>query len=84
MTGRELIVYIMENGLEDEPIFKDGKFVGYMTIEEAAIHLGVGVETVKIWTLLYNLYDYIKVGDVIYIPVDAQTPLEMFKNNERG
>ena len=31
MTGRELIVYILENGLENEPIFKNGKPIGFIT-----------------------------------------------------
>ena len=35
MTGRELILYILSNGLENEPVFKDGKFIGFMTEEEA-------------------------------------------------
>ncbi len=44
MTGRELIVYIMQNGLEDEVIFKD-----LLTEEQAAIKFDVGVATIKIW-----------------------------------
>lgn len=46
MTGRDLIVYIMEHGLEDEPIFKDGKFIGFLTIEEAAVKKDVGPATI--------------------------------------
>lgn len=47
MTGRELIIYILENGLEDQQIFENGKFVGFLTIGEAAQKLGYGIETVK-------------------------------------
>ena len=36
MTGRELIVYILQNHLEDEPIVNDGKILGLLTVEEAA------------------------------------------------
>ena len=47
MTGRDLIIYILQNNLEDEEIFKDGKFIGFVTLNEAAVRLNVGVETVK-------------------------------------
>lgn len=50
MTGRDLIVYILSNGLEDEPVFKNGKFIGYLTDAEAAAKLNVGVATV--WALV--------------------------------
>lgn len=29
MTGKELILYILENNLEDSEIFKDGKFLDF-------------------------------------------------------
>lgn len=45
MTGRDLIVYILANHLEDEPIFKDGKFIGTLGIEEAAAKLDAGNAT---------------------------------------
>ena len=41
MTGRDLIIYILENGLEDEPVFKDGKFIGFITTGEAAVQCNV-------------------------------------------
>ena len=47
MTGRELIIYILENGLEDEPVFENGRFIGFLTLGEAAQKLGYGIETVK-------------------------------------
>ena len=41
MTGRDLIIYILENGLEDEPIIQDGmiimKNLGYIPLDEAAL-----------------------------------------------
>ena len=49
MTGKELIIYILQNDLENEEIFKDGVLVGFMDEHEAAINYGVGVETVKLW-----------------------------------
>ena len=43
MTGRELIMYILENHLEDEPVFQNGTFVGYVSDVKFAEILGVGV-----------------------------------------
>lgn len=78
MTGRELILYILANGLEDEPVFSDGKFIGFVTISEAASELGVGVATVSVWISQKRLNGVI-VGENIYIPV---TSLNSFKREE--
>lgn len=47
MTGRELIIYILENGLEDADIFDKGFSSLFITPEEAAIKWGCGSATVK-------------------------------------
>lgn len=52
MTGRDLIIYILQNNLEDEPIFKDEKFIGFMSVEEAAKKFDVGAATIHMW---YNM-----------------------------
>lgn len=49
MTGRDLILYILSNKLEDEPVFKDGKFIGFITVPEAAERMNVGVNTINAW-----------------------------------
>lgn len=49
MTGRELIIYILEHNLEDEEILQDGKLIWLMTEEEAAAKFSVGVSTIKLW-----------------------------------
>lgn len=36
MTGRDLILYILENHLEDEQVFEEGNLLGFITIIEAA------------------------------------------------
>ena len=46
MTGRDLILYILKNNLEDEPVFKDGTFVGFIQVHEAAAKMEVGTATV--------------------------------------
>lgn len=70
MTGRDLIIYILKNDLEDKPIFEDGKFIGFMNVNEAALKFNVGTSTIEIWCIL----DYIPsvtIGENFYIPVDA-------------
>lgn len=52
MTGRELIIYIMSNGLEDKEVIKDGVFVGLISEDEVAVKFGVGVGTVRAWAML--------------------------------
>lgn len=67
MTGKELILYILLNDLEDEVIDKDGKLLGFITVEEMAIKRGVGVETVTAWIKLGQI-NGITIGGVTMIP----------------
>lgn len=72
MTGREFILYILSNNLENEQLFdKDGTFIGFMTIEEAATKFGVGSSTVNTWVLLGRLRA-VMIGNRMYIPVNAE------------
>lgn len=73
MTGRELIIYILENHLEDVPIIDNGQFVGFMTIEETAVLFDVGEHTVRAW-LAMGLLRHVKIGDTFYIPKNAADP----------
>lgn len=73
MTGRDLIIYILQNKLEDESVFKDGKFVGFISTAEAAFRFKVGVETVKTWYRL-DVLKGIEVGDEIFIAADILSP----------
>lgn len=69
MTGRELIVYILENGLENEPVFNNGKFIGFVTAETAAVKKQVGVATIQAWMKL-GIIDGVEVKPGIYIPAN--------------
>lgn len=75
MTGRELILYILENGLEDEEVIKDDKILGFMTVGQVAIKAGVGTATVKAWIVQQRL-PYLKIGNVVYIPANAEIPMK--------
>ena len=68
MTGRELIMYILENHLEDEPVFQNGTFVGYVSDVKFAEMLGVGVATVRAWIMMGRIKDAIMIGDVLFVP----------------
>lgn len=73
MTGRDLILYILQNGLEDEPVFDDGIFLGFMNTHEAAVKFDVGVATVVTW---YNMgmLPGIRIGESVYIPANVEKP----------
>lgn len=73
MTGRDLIVYILNNNLENEEVFKDGIFFGLIDENEVAIKFDVGVATVKAWYDL-NMIKGIKIGDSIFFLKDVDDP----------
>lgn len=75
MTGRDLIVYILQNGLEDRPVFEDGELIGFMTAIEAAIKFDVGLATIRVW-INEGLLDGIRIGEEIYIPANSVRPNE--------
>lgn len=65
MTGRDLIVYILQKNLEDEPILKNGSIVGFMNENEAAVKFEVGLSTIKVWHEL-GMLTGTKIGDSIF------------------
>ena len=74
MTGRDLIIYILANNLENEPAFKDGKFIGFLTVNEAAERLFVGNATIRAWVEL-GMLDAVRPVEDMYIPVTCNTML---------
>lgn len=75
MTGRELILYILENGLEDEPVFKNGRFIGFLTAGEVALQTNVGVATVHAWIKNKNIPGVL-VSEGLYIPGNYKAPVD--------
>lgn len=71
MTGKELIIYILANGLEDQPVFDNGEFIGFVSIGKAAEMLDVGRETVKAWIKLGTIKNVVEFGDEILIPAKS-------------
>lgn len=70
MTGRDLIIYILENKLEDKRVFENGTFLGFITPTEAASKMGVGVATVFTWIFRGQL-EHVKIGELYLIPADC-------------
>lgn len=66
MTGRDLIIYILANGLEDTHIKVDMESLNFLTTREAAIKFEVGEATIRTWYKL-GMIDGFKVDDKIYI-----------------
>lgn len=75
MTGKDLIMYILLNDLEDAPIFEDGKFIGFITEEEAAVKFGVGTATIRVWINQEKL-DGFRINDAVYISANATNPMD--------
>lgn len=65
MTGKDLILYILQNNLENEVIIKDGVFIWWMTEEEAAVKFNVGVSQIKAWYAC-GMLSGTKIGDQLY------------------
>lgn len=66
MTGRELIIWILENKLEDKELLKDGEIYGFTSIEKAAAELEFGPATVRAMMLEEGMSPC-NIGDKMYI-----------------
>lgn len=80
MTGRDLIIYILQNGLEDEPVYENGKLLGFMNEMEAAIKFGVTTATIRAWVSM-KMLDGVWIGHSLYIPANAENPM---KNGDKN
>ena len=76
MTGRELIMYILQNGLEDKPIFENNKLIAHLTVEEFAIRHGVGRATVYAWIWEHRI-EPLLIGTRYYIPITTSPPADL-------
>lgn len=65
MTGKELILYILQHDLENEIVIKDGIFVWLMDEEEAAAKFNVGVSTIRAWYIC-RMLSGTKICDRLY------------------
>lgn len=65
MTGRDLIIYILQNHLEDMEILTDSSHM-FLTVEEAAVKYGTGVATIKAM-INRNILKGMKIGETYLI-----------------
>lgn len=79
MTGKELIIYILQNNLENEVVFSNGIFTSIINVEEAAAKFGVGVATVRAWYQLGMIPGF-TLGGSIFFMKDVENPM-LDKNN---
>lgn len=73
MTGKELILYILQNNLEDTIVLNGGVFIGFMTEEEAAVKFDVGIQTIRAWYYC-NWLKGTQIGDSLYFLKDVADP----------
>lgn len=81
MTGRDLILYILENNLEDELVFNKGKLLGFMNAVEAATKFNVGLSTIKVWMDTGKL-PYLRIGSYFFIPSLTKDPRDKMEGVE--
>lgn len=82
MTGRELIIYILQNNLEDEIVLGDGFIAGFMTESEFAEKCSVGIETVRLWNQL-GIVNGFNFNCALYFRKDTPDPLKGVSTNEQ-
>ena len=73
MTGRELIVFIMQNKLEDKVMFE------LMSEAEAAAKFNVGVATIKVWHEHGYITGGLEIGGILYFLKDTPDPRKEVK-----
>lgn len=87
MTGRDLIVYILTNHLENVEI-RNGKLMvsgnDFMKDEQVASILGVGMATIKVWYENDYFEGAWREEGVIYIPKDEVIRILSEKFKEAG
>ena len=75
MTGRDLITYILQNGLEDEEVFKIiFNSSAVLSIYQAAEKFNVGIATINAWVTAGYLKAFVVKGE-LKIPADAEPVL---------
>ena len=73
MTGRDLIIYILQNRLEEEQVFSDHGFLDFMTVEEVAAKFDVGSETIKLWYAM-KFISGVELCGSLFFPRDIKDP----------
>lgn len=75
MTGRELIIYILKNNLEDKELFDSDLSPLFMTAEKAATEWNCGTATVKAMVEIGKVKG-IKIVNDYFILASQSNPFE--------
>lgn len=70
MTGLDLVMHIIENNLINEPVFNDGKFIGFYAEEEVAKRFNVGTATIRVLVNMDKL-EGIRVNNKMYVSITS-------------
>lgn len=81
MTGKELILYILQNNLENEIVVRDGVFIWLMDENEAAVKFGVGLATIRAWYAC-GMLNGTKIGERLYFLRNINDPRKKDKNKK--
>lgn len=73
MTGKELILYILQNNLENTTVLEGCFFTGFMTEEEVALKFNVGIATVRAWYHC-RMVEGTQISDSLYFRKDIADP----------
>lgn len=73
MTGRDLIIYILQNDLENEEVVQDGIFIGFMDVNEAATKFDVGLSTILAWRAC-GMIDGVTIGETLFFLKTLKDP----------
>ena len=71
MTGRELVIHILSNGLENADISEL-----FISEEETAVKFNVGLATVKAWVNLGLIHRIVIDGNTYILPSKTLDSLE--------
>lgn len=74
MTGKDLIILILENNLLDEPVYENHKLIGCVTPDDVAERFGVGTASVNAWIDL-GWIKSVNIEGVNHIPIDCKRPI---------
>ena len=81
MTGRELIVHILENGLEDVSMFETAFYQSFPTVKSVAVAFNVGIATVEAW-VQNDCLDSFEFDGVEYITPSSLNRFTKKKGNK--
>ena len=73
MTGKELILYILQNDLENTVVLDGAIFIGFLTEKELAVKFDVGTETIRGWHRC-KMLEGTQIGDSLYFRKDVADP----------